>query len=33
MRHLKKGKRMGRDKEHREAMFANLMVSFFLNES
>jgi large subunit ribosomal protein L17 len=32
MRHLKKGKRMGRDKEHREAMFANLMVSFFLNE-
>jgi len=32
MRHLKKGKRLGRDKEHREAMFANLIVSFLKNE-
>ncbi|HUT65520.1 MAG TPA: 50S ribosomal protein L17 [Spirochaetota bacterium] len=32
MRHLKKGKRLGRDKEHREAMFANLIVSFLQNE-
>jgi large subunit ribosomal protein L17 len=32
MRHLKKGKRLGRDKEHREAMFANLIVSLFRNE-
>ncbi|MBN2322466.1 MAG: 50S ribosomal protein L17 [Spirochaetes bacterium] len=32
MRHLKKGKRLGRDKEHREAMFANLIVSLFQNE-
>jgi large subunit ribosomal protein L17 len=32
MRHLKNGKRLGRDKEHREAMFSNLMVSFFLYE-
>ena len=32
MRHLKKGKRLGRDREHREAMFANLIVSLFQNE-
>ncbi len=32
MRHLKKKKRLGRDKEHREAMFANLIVSFLQNE-
>ncbi len=32
MRHLKKGKRLGRDREHREAMFANLVVSLFQNE-
>jgi large subunit ribosomal protein L17 len=29
MRHLKKGKSFSRDKEHRDAMFANMMVSFF----
>jgi large subunit ribosomal protein L17 len=29
MRHLKNGKKFNRDKEHRDAMFANMMVSFF----
>ncbi|UCB46863.1 MAG: 50S ribosomal protein L17 [Spirochaetota bacterium] len=29
MRHLKKGKSFSRDKEHRDAMFSNMMVSFF----
>ncbi|MGQ9615172.1 MAG: 50S ribosomal protein L17 [Spirochaetota bacterium] len=29
MRHLKATKKLGRDKEHRNAMFANMMVSFF----
>jgi large subunit ribosomal protein L17 len=32
MRHLNKKKRLGRDKEHREAMFANLIVSLLQNE-
>jgi large subunit ribosomal protein L17 len=29
MRHLKNNKKFNRDKEHRDAMFANMMVSFF----
>ena len=32
MRHLKKSTRLGRDREHREAMFSNLVVSLFQNE-
>lgn len=29
MRHLNATKKLGRDKEHRNAMFSNMMVSFF----
>ena len=32
MRHLKKGKKFNRDKEHREAMFSNMMTSLFRHE-
>jgi len=32
MRHLKKGKKLNRDKEHREAMFSNMMTSLFRYE-
>ncbi len=33
MRHLKRGKRFNRDNEHRRAMFSNMMVAFFQQET
>ena len=32
MRHLKKGRKLNRDKEHREAMFRNMATSLFRHE-
>lgn len=32
MRHLKSTKKFNRDREHRKAMFSNMMVSFFDHE-
>jgi len=32
MRHLKKGKKLNRNKVHREAMLSNMMISLFRNE-
>jgi large subunit ribosomal protein L17 len=32
MRHLKKGRKLGRNREHRDAMFQNMVTSFFEHE-
>ncbi len=32
MRHLKKGRKLNRDREHRKALFSNLMTALFQHE-